>query len=69
MASRYCGHCKEWHEESDGYYFGPTYDCYVDTAPAEKALDLATRTDARLAKLENAIWAIQLHLGMEAGDD
>lgn len=63
----YCGHCAKWHEPNDGWYFGPTYDCYEATPPAEKAMELVEALITKVAKLENTVWAIckKLDIDME----
>jgi hypothetical protein len=65
MAKQYCGSCKTWHKPEEGYYWGPTYDCYQETPPAEQALELAQANDERLSKIENLLWAISKKLNID----
>lgn len=68
MSLQYCGHCRDYHPPEDGYYWGPTYDCYKGEEPAEAALSLAKKLDKKLSKLENTVWAIAKAVGVNPED-
>lgn len=65
MASQYCGYCKDYHEPRDGYYWGPTWNCYMDDPPDISALKLAMSLDERVSRIENLVWAIARKLDVE----
>ena len=62
MSLQFCKTCKKFHTPGEGYYWGPTYACTPGEPTAEDVGEGIVALMARVAQLENDVWALQTKL-------